>query len=218
MNRETLKTLALVGALALAGVSAWSLGVQPTLEVDASRLEALPLEFPGWESEAIPVGGTVEAVLNADANVQRLFRHATGHLVWSYVGYYGTNRGGRPEHTPRGCYTGAGWGIEESRVLRVGRDSDLRVNEYQVTREGERRLVHFWYRSHRATGLVSGLDQNLDRMLGRLLHGRADGALMRISTPLLADDLTGARSRLLSFAPEFDRVVGEHWPEERPAS
>jgi EpsI family protein len=207
----------MVLGLAVAGLLAWSIGVEPDLTVDASALRDLPLEIAGWESRDVPVGSTVESVLNADANVQRLFRHPSGHIVWTYVGYYGTQRGGRPEHTPRGCYTGAGWGIDSSRVLSVTPDSSLEVNEYQVSRRGERRLVHFWYRSHRATGLVGGFEQNLDRMVGRLFHGRADGALMRVSTPLTDGDIVAARSRLLSFSPEFDRQVGAHWPEERPA-
>ena len=37
--------------------------------------------------------------------------------IWVYIGYYGTERGGRPEHVPRGCFTGAGWDIASARVI-----------------------------------------------------------------------------------------------------
>ena len=105
-------------------------------------------------------------VLEADLNLQRAYVHPAGELIWLYIGYYGTRRGGRPEHNPSGCYTGAGWGIEATRQIDVTPEQGLRVNEYRVERAGERRLVHFWYRSHRRTGMLGGLDQNIDRTIG----------------------------------------------------
>jgi len=133
------------------------------------------------------------------------------------VGYYGTQRGGRPEHTPRGCYTGAGWSIAQGRTLDVDPRTGLRVNEFLVEREGERRLVHFWFRSHRRTGMLGGLDQNLDRLWGRLLDGRADGALVRLSAPVVGDDLVSTRGRLLAFATRLDPLLAERWPTESPS-
>lgn len=204
-------------ALAAVGAFAWWLQLRPELRVRAGELSTLPERIGDWRGETIPLDGAVESVLDADANVQRAYTHAvTGDLVWLYVGYYGTARGGRPEHTPRGCYTGAGWAIEATRTLAVPGSERLRVNEYRVAREGRERLVHFWYRSHRRTGMVGGLDQNLDRIAGRLLHGRADGALIRLSTPLPDGDVPAARSRLQALAAAVDPLIAERWPEERP--
>ena len=62
------------------------------------------------------------AELRADFNLQRAYTGPAGSLIWLYLGYYGTDRGGRPEHTPRGCYTGAGWGIEQARTFDVRGD------------------------------------------------------------------------------------------------
>jgi EpsI family protein len=213
---ERLGSVALILALVAVGGAGWWIQLQPPLEVEASALATLPAQIDGWSGRELPVESTVEAILRADFNLQRAYLHATGELVWLYVGYYGTARGGRPEHTPRGCYTGAGWQIEASRTLDVVPGGALRATEYQVERKGERRLVHFWFRSHRRTGMVDGLDQNLDRLLGRLLEGRADGALVRISTPLIDEDAVGARARLLGFAAALDPLIGERWPEEWP--
>lgn len=218
MHAEKIGNAALIIALVAVGAAAWWLQTRPPLEVDASRLAALPRDLGAWRSVDLPMEAAVESVLDADFNLQRAYYHLRGEPVWLYVGYYGTARGGRPEHSPRGCYTGAGWNIEESRKLEAAPGSDLRVNEYRVERGGERRLVHFWFRSHRRTGLLGGLDQNLDRLVGRLFHGRADGALVRVSTPLPGGDLASARSRLLSFATELDPLLADYWPSERRQS
>ena len=214
MTREQVTTGLLCVALLIVAALAWGLALRPAPRVDASPLATLPREIEEWTARDIPLDSQVESVLRADFNLQRAYRDSGGGLIWLYLGYYGTGRGGRPEHTPRGCYTGAGWGIAEARVLSADPDADLSVNEYVVERDGERRLVVFWYRSHRRTGMVGGLDQNLDRLLGRLFAGRADGALVRLSTRLRPGQEESARSRLLSFARVLDPLLGERWPRE----
>jgi len=216
MNSSNLATVILILVLLAVGGFAWSLQVQPALEIDASALDTLPMKIDVYEGEAIPLESTVESVLRADFNLQRSY-YGAGSFVWLYIGYYGTARGGRPEHNPRGCYTGAGWGIESTRKLRVDPAGNLRVNEYLVEREGEQRLVHYWYRSARKTGLLGGWDQNIDRLVSRLTRGRGDGALIRISTPLTGADEVSARGRLLGFASMLDPLIAERWPTESEA-
>jgi len=201
--------------LACVGGVGWWLQLRDDPQAYPASLSTLPPQIGAWQSSDLPMEPQIEEVLDADLNLQRGYVHPGGEIIWLYVGYYGTGRGGRPEHNPSGCYTGAGWDIEETRELEVEPGNGLRVNEYRVQRDGERRLVHFWYRSHRRTGMLGGLDQNIDRIIGRLFHGRADGALVRLSTPLRPDDEVGARSRLMSFAASIDPLIAERWPEER---
>jgi EpsI family protein len=156
-------------------------------------------------------------MLRADFNLQRAYRHSLGDFVWLYVGYYGTARGGRPEHTPWVCYPAAGWGIETSRELVVDPAKGLRANELVVEAEGERRLVLFWYRSERRTGITGSLALSLSHLRDRLLRGRADIALVRVSTPIEDGDETAARARLAGFAVTVDEQLAGHWPvESRP--
>jgi len=214
MNRETLGTLALVVALLAVGAAAWALELRAPLRVDTSKLAQFPHQLGEWSSVDIPLDQEVESMLRADFNVQRAYQHRLGGLVWLYVGYYGTQRGGRPEHTPAECYRAHGWEILEERTLEV--EPGLHVNEYRVQLGGEQHLVHFWFRSFRRTGLLGGFDQTLDRLMGRLFQGRADGSLVRISTPISDDEMIPARSRLLSFAAELDRQLAAYWPDEEP--
>jgi EpsI family protein len=205
-------------AIALLGVGAlaWSLELRPPLAVDASPMRSFPREIDGWYSEDIPLESTVEAMLRADFNLQRLYVHPVAGQIEVYVGYYGTDRGGRPEHTPWVCYPSAGWRILSHRQVWIDRERGLRANELSVEKAGSPHLVHFWYRSSRATGLLGTKDQLVDRFLGRLAGSRSDGALVRLSTPLDDGDETVARSRLSSFGSELDGLLEARWPLERP--
>ena len=110
MKISNLGDVALIGVLLAIGALAWSLQFQPVLQIDASELATLPTRIDLYRSRDVPLESTVESVLQADFNLQRSYLRGD-LVVWLYIGYYGTTRGGRPEHTPRGCYTGAGWGI-----------------------------------------------------------------------------------------------------------
>ena len=202
--------------LAVGGLG-WWLQLRPALAVDASALGALPSTIGSWEARDVPLADSVEEELRADFNVQRVYAHPSGDTIVLYVGYYGTDRGGRPEHVPHACYTGAGWAIEAAHSVLADAATGMRVNEFVVERAGVRRLVHYWYRSHRRTGMLGGLDQNVDRLTGRLFQGRADGALVRLSASLDELDEAEARSRLLSFGAALEPLLAAHWPDERPS-
>jgi EpsI family protein len=210
---ERVAVILLCCVLVLGGAMTWWLELRPPLEVDVSPLRSLPARLDDWTSVEVDLDDRVARELAADFNIQRAYQHPTGQLVWLYLGYYSTERGGRPEHTPRGCYTGAGWELLDTRVLRVGGG---RVQEFVMQRDGEHRLVHFWFRSHRQGGLAGGIDFGLDRVIGKLTTGRADGALIRISTPMRGPDEAGAaRARLASFRSRLVPQIAERWPTER---
>ncbi|MGH0028188.1 MAG: exosortase C-terminal domain/associated protein EpsI [Myxococcota bacterium] len=212
--RETLiRTLALALLLGT-GALAWALELRPPPEVDTAALRALPYRIGDWRGRDVPLEDDVSRLLDATENVQRVYVGPAGSLVWLYVGYYGTERGGRPEHTPWVCYPTAGWEIASAETVTGRGEPPHRVNELVVEQAGERRLVHFYYRSHRSTGLLGGLDQGLDRLTSRILTGRADGALVRLSTPLLGDPFV-ARARLQELGARVDALFEAHWPHER---
>ena len=203
--------------LVAVGCLAWWLSLRPVLVVDSSELAGLPSQVDAWRSFEIPLEEAVESMLQADFNLQRAYVHPLGDVIWLYVGYYGSERGGRPEHLPRTCYRAHGWKIVAQRVVEIDPQLGLRANEYVVEREGQLRLVHFWYRSHRGTGILSMLGLSVDHLFGRFLGQRADGALIRISTRLESpEELVEARGKLAGFGAALEALLADHWPSEAP--
>jgi EpsI family protein len=209
---------ALVVVLALAGAASWAFQLRGPLEVDASPLAALPHQVLSWSGRDVPMEGSVEQILRADQHVQRSYYDSAGGLVWMYVGYYGTARGGRSEHTPWVCYPTAGWDVLHEHSRRVAAGPGSEIQEILVQRGNERRLVHFWYRTTRSDHVVGELAHAWDRFLGRLTLGRADGAFVRLSTPLRGESPESGRARLLSFRRALDVQLAAHWPVETGAS
>jgi EpsI family protein len=222
-ERHSVSVIALIVALVLSGAAGWWLHLRPEAEVDPGTIEELTPRLAGWVGVDIPIDEGVERMLRADSQIQRRYVDDTGSIVWLYVGYYGTARGGRPEHTPWVCYPSAGWEIESSDEIALIEASSAadasHANEMIVVRDGQRRLVHFWYATHRRTGIASETALTLDHLAGRLsLAGRADGALVRISTPIRHDGLEPARERLSRFTAALLPEIKRRWPVSRTAN
>jgi len=214
VTRDDLTMLAVAVVLLAAGALAWLLYLRSPLPGDPATLSGLPYTLGSWRGTDIPLEETVESMLRADHNVQRAYAHPLGDVIWLYVGYYGTRRGGSPEHTPATCYAANGWEVRKSRTLSVAGAPGLRVREYVVEDAGAQRLVHFWYRTYRSTGLLSRWSLGWDHLVGRLVAGRADGALVRLSTPMPPGELHAARARLLALDRRVEAALEEHWPRE----
>lgn len=209
--------IALIIVIVFIGSAGLWIQFRPTAEGDLTTIEEIALELDGWQGRDIPLSDGVERILQADAQIQRVYTRRVSEVVWLYVGYYGTARGGRPEHTPWVCYPSAGWQIERSMVTPMAIESapgeDPRINELIVNRDGKRRLVHFWYATHRSTAIASETGLTLDHLAGRLSSaGRADGALVRLSTPIDARGLDPARDRLRTFSRFLVREINQSWP------
>ncbi|MCA9501691.1 MAG: EpsI family protein [Spirochaetaceae bacterium] len=209
---RTGEALSLLGLLLVAGVAAWWLMLRPVVEPDPARLDALPLRLMDYQAMDIPMDRSVSEMLDADHNVQRAYLHPQGYVVFVYVGYYGTRRGGTPEHTPEVCYPSQGWALAADGARRVGGRDGIDVRELVVTKQGEQRLVHFWYRTRERSGITSIAGLRLDHFRGRLLHNRADGALVRVSTPVEHGDLDAARSRLYAMDRGLELALDQVWP------
>ena len=69
MNSASLGTAILSVILLAIGGFAWSLQLQPALEIDASALATLPMRIDVYDGEDIPLESTVESVLRADFNL-----------------------------------------------------------------------------------------------------------------------------------------------------
>ena len=205
--------------LLLAGAAlVWSIELRTRLAVDPASFDALPDRIGMWQAvRDVPIDPAAEEILQADYHVQRVYHNPVGGVVAVYVGYYGTARGGRPEHTPDICYPSSGWEIEARQVVETDPVRGLRAIELDTLRNGDRQLVHYYFRSHRDTGMVGVIEQAFDRVLGQLTTGRGDGALVRVSMESTGPADTTARSRLRAFARELDPILDGLWPDERPA-
>jgi EpsI family protein len=186
--------------------------------VAAKNLDRLPHTIADYQGTDYTFEAAVMEELDPDVSVSRQLLPPEGSgltPLFLYVGYYGTAKGGRTGHNPYACYPGAGWAIISNERVEVpfgGRQ--VQVNQIVVRRGSEEEVVLFWYQSAGDRIIVSGLQQNLNRFFGRILHGRDDGAFVRLSAPVTGE-VGPVSEQLRSLAAQLMPELSRYWPQER---
>lgn len=186
--------------------------------VVATNLENLPMEIADFKATEDFFPESVHKELNADKHIYRHYRSDDGSQVDLYIGYYGTAKGGRTGHNPYACLPGAGWGIIDAHKLRLKVDyySDGGEINYILARRGEtyESILH-WYQSDRDKILANGVQQNIQRFLGRILENRNDGAFVRVSAFTDKRHIEEANKLIKFFAERVLALLPDYWPVEK---
>lgn len=183
-----------------------------------TNLENLPMEIGGFKGTEDYFPDSVYKELEADKNVYRHYRNAEGKQIDLYIGYYGTAKGGRSQHNPYACLPGAGWGIVDSRVVKVMTkyNADAVAINYILARKGESyESVLHWYQSAGDRVLANGFQQNINRFIGRAFYNRNDGAFVEISVFCKENGIEEANQAANSFAEKVLDIIPNYWPEEK---
>ena len=131
--------------------------------------------------------------------------------------YYGTAKGGRTGHNPYGCLPGAGWGIIDSQKVKLKVDyypKGVGVNYILSQKDITYDVVLHWYQSDQDKILATGIQQNIQRFIGRLVRNRNDGAFVRVSALARKAHIKEAESLVQSFAKEVLNLLPKYWPLE----
>jgi len=183
-----------------------------------TNLENLPMEIAGYKGTEDFFPDSVYKELNADRHVYRHYRSADGKQVDLYIGYYGTAKGGRTGHNPYGCLPGAGWGILDSgqMILKTNNYPNGILVNYILARKAETyESVLHWYQSAGNKVLSTGIQQNIERFIGRVFYNRNDGAFVRVSVFGKEEHLKEASLLVNSFAAKVLDILPEYWPIEK---
>jgi EpsI family protein len=213
-NRRFLFALA---TLAIGIVMVFTLSQRGVPVVLQTNLENIPLEISGYQGSEDVFPPWVYETLNADQHIYRHYRSPEGKQVSLYIGYYGTAKGGRSSHNPYGCLPSVGWAIVERGSVEISpsyQSQGVRVNYVLASKDDIQNVMLHWYQSAGTRVLSTGIQQNLQRFIGRVLHNRNDGAYVQVNTFVREQDIPEAREIVHEFARDIMEFLPKHWPEE----
>ena len=178
----------------------------------ASALAALPLQIADWSGRDLDrLDRETEAVLQADNYLLRRYTR-DGAPADLFVAYYATQRSGHTIHSPLNCLPGTGWEWVDRRRERVsvGPGRAIDINGNVARKNGEQVLVYYWYQSH-GRAVASEYRNKLLLVQDALTLHRSDGALVRVTTPILARNAPTAV--LAGFIRTLYPILTHHLPE-----
>lgn len=173
-----------------------------------SSFSSLPLVLDDWRGrQEPPLRDDILAVLGVDDYLTRVyFNEGLKSGVGIYIGYYGSQRQGDTMHSPQNCLPGAGWEFVNHSLVPVtvptdltsGGSRDVVVNRYLIRKGLDQQIVLYWYQAHdRVVASEYWAKYYLIRDAMRM--NRTDGALVRVTAPVLATGEAAAEETAKSF-------------------
>jgi EpsI family protein len=208
----TSRRLLIVAALMMAVGGFLKIASAADLAPEASGLSALPLQINEWRGHDLGrLDRETEAVLQADNYLLRRYIR-DGVPVDLFIAYYATQRSGHTIHSPLNCLPGTGWEWVDRRRerIRVGSGHDIEINRNVARKNGEQVLVDYWYQSH-GRAIASEYRNRLLLVQDALTLHRSDGALVRVTAPILARHAPA--TDLAAFIGALYPILARHLPE-----
>ena len=170
----------------------------------ASSLDSIPSRAGQWTVAGVPPTRVFPPDPGADV-LFRAYRRGTS-TVWLSVGYYPSQREGRRAVARELVLPGRGWNEGEERAVTIptpGLGEVIAANRVFLRSDESRIAVLYWYQ---LPGRTTGSDHEYRALLlyNRLVHRRADAALIRIGAPVLNErDLSEVVSNQIDFVQAF---------------
>ncbi len=176
-------------------------------------LELFPNTIGPWVSADLGIDPRAEEALKADAWILRAYRAPQQLPLFLFISYYESQRLGETVHSPRSCLPGAGWEPVASarQAVEVAPGRTAVLNRYVVQKGVDRQLVYYWYQSHGRT-VASEYRAKAYLVSDAIRLNRTDGALVRVSIPLV-DDEAGAEKTVLEFVRGIYPLLGQYIPD-----
>lgn len=216
MSNKTFTISLVMLLLAISTVTALSSRSVPA--VVQTGLEKLPMVISGYTATEDSFSDAVYKELNADKNIYRHYKSQNGDQLDLYIGYYGTAKGGRTGHNPYACLPGAGWAIVDSHKIGISlpnTTSGTELNYLQARRNGINTVMVHWYQTAGSTVISTGIQQNIKKFWGRILHNRNDGAFIQITSQVSDEMVAGVETKTRNFAEKVLQLLPEYWPVEQ---
>ncbi len=198
--------------------AAWELRPQAEIgRVDREPFAVFPSRLAEWQGGIPEVLDTaVEVSLGADDYFSSQFTHPeeTGPVGLFVAWYYDQTKGGI--HSPEICLPGAGWEIARLERVDIAPELDLdapfNLNRAVIQKGETRMMVYYWFDQHgRRTAWDFAAKMYL--LWDGLTLGRTDGALVRLTTPIMRDETEAeAEARLQELFLEATNVMPRFVP------
>jgi EpsI family protein len=207
----------LLAGLAFLGLNFYTYYYFATAEVHPERtsLASFPLQLGDWVCpQRESMGRDVERNLGVTDYLVCVFQRAADReLVSLYVGYHASQvrkEGGGSEetmiHPPAHCLPGSGWDIIDLRRVPIDLPglpgAPTPVNRLVIAKGDERQLVYYWYQE-RGRVIAQDWRKIVALFADRATRQRTDGALVRITAPIVRGDEARSERAIMDLAAQI---------------
>jgi exosortase D (VPLPA-CTERM-specific) len=206
--------MAAAGALGVAA-AVFILTFTPPVAQPSARnsFGEFPPQVAGWSGRFSPLDPETVAVLQAsDYILGDFFDKAEAAPVNLFSAWYADQSVGSGIHSPEVCLPVGGWEVVSiGEVMVTGADgTPTPINRAVIQKGLDRMIVHYWF-AQRGSRMTSAFAVKLSVIRDGLATGRRDGALVRLTTPVMPGESDAeAEARLMRFAGQVNPILPDY--------
>lgn len=190
---EPSRALAITALLMALAAGVWEIRPTPDQRlVDREPFALYPRTLGDWTSRPMQrYGVELERALGADDYYGAVFTKSPDvpYVEFFSAFYYDQTKGGT--HSPEICLPGSGWEISRLERVdigpRMGLSEPYRINRAIVQKGESRMLVYYWFEQH-GRHVAWDIEAKLMLLWDGMVVQRTDGALVRLTTPIVAGE------------------------------
>jgi EpsI family protein len=218
VRRPVLSPATAVCLVILAAMASVSYALQDREELTPSRQTFLdfPMQIALWHGTPMAMEKQYVETLRFDDYLLADFTAPATGPVNFYVAYYQSQKKGQSAHSPKTCLPGGGWemhSLTTTAVTEIGTGKIFPANRVLIQKGDDRQVVLYWFKQR--DRLVT--DEYLLKALlfwDSITKRRSDGALIRLTAPLLpGEDETAVDRRLQHFASLVQPMMSAYVPD-----
>ncbi|MEM9743738.1 MAG: VPLPA-CTERM-specific exosortase XrtD [Pseudomonadota bacterium] len=185
-------SLTAVAALVLASFTAFQIENREDVQPQRISFGAFPRVLGSWEGRDSFLNPVVETALGVDDYFLANYQSGDGSTVNLYMAWYASQRKGNSPHSPRVCIPSGGWRIVDLKrpELSVQGAAPFPINRAELELNGKRMLVYYWF-DQRSRRMANEYWMKWYLLIDAIVRNRTDGALVRLTTPLLEGESDG---------------------------
>lgn len=208
--------IACLGLIASAAVIISLIGGREEIKPEREFFSSFPREIGEWKGTPNTLEDTVLETLDLTDYLLINFVNDKEVPVNFYVAYYESQRKGSSPHSPTVCLPGGGWQITSltrQNYAGVGATKPFEFNRVIISKGKYRQLVYYWF-EERGRVMADEYAVKWQLFLDAMFMNRTDGALVRITTPILeGEDEQNADKRIANLLVRTLPLLPEYMPQ-----
>lgn len=197
--------------LAITGIILFSIDKRTEIIPQHADFNLFPMQIANWNGISHSMDFSVIKALGFSDYILADYTQNNIDNINLYVAYYNSQRKGNSPHSPRVCIPGGGWQI--SAVKRLTFAQGITVNRIIIYKNNQRQLVYYWFQER---GRIMANEYIMKWYLfhDALWLNRTDGALVRLTTPIMPNESTQqADQRLQQFNAQLSPILNRFIPQ-----
>ena len=213
-NKSIITKPAIVGLVLVAIASLTMLNAGGMETLNRKNFSSFPLALGAWKSNTENLPSIIQDVLKADDYYLGDFSDGHGDNINLYMVYYEKQLRQKAIHSPLVCVPGHGWVIQKQEDVYIKPENGRRIllRKLLIKKDVDTLLVYYWVQQQGETFASDFLARAL-LVVNALVNKRTDGALVRLTTPVIDGDVKRSEKILSGFLGLLQPQLSQYIPD-----